>query len=168
MQLPFDVRNQIIQCIGTGFHYKDNVESFFASCGIPKSLAGKHKDCAKFVWTRNLLNELDQLEDGYILQRKILTELCKFRNIPDKDAPNPDAGISALRKLKELAADNKIIIKQQRDEKSQKANTASEKQRIIEERKQQLADLRTIFYSAVASTDRQGAGYALEDILAGC
>ena len=32
MALPYEIRNQIIQCIGTCFHYKDNVEapSFYA------------------------------------------------------------------------------------------------------------------------------------------
>ena len=70
MSLPYEIRNQIIQCIGTCFHYKDNVEAFFISCGIDKRLASKHKDQYKFIWARELLNELDELPDGYLLQKK--------------------------------------------------------------------------------------------------
>ena len=55
MSLPFEVRNQIIQCIGTCFYYKDNVEAFFISCGIDKRIASKHKDSYKFVWAKELL-----------------------------------------------------------------------------------------------------------------
>jgi hypothetical protein len=165
MVLPFEVRNQIIQCIGLCFHYKDNVESFFISCGVNKKLAGKYKDQAKFVWARNLLNDLDELENGFDLQRKVLTELCKFRNLPDKDAPNPDAGLSALRKLKELAHENQIEVEEVKRNTEQRKNIALEKQKLIEERKRQLSELRDLFNSAFASSDRPGAGYTLEEIL---
>jgi hypothetical protein len=165
MPLPFEVRNQIIQCIGLCFHYKDNVESFFISCGIDRRLASKYKDQAKFVWARNLLNDLDEKENGFELERRILTELCKFRNIPDKDAPNPSAGLSALRKLKELAVENKFEVEEVKKDLSQRKIIAKEKQKIIEERAKTLIELKTTFYSSVTNTNRQAAGYSLEDIL---
>ena len=121
MQLPYEIRDQIIQCIGTCFYYKDNVEAFFVSCGIDKRIVSKFRAFCKFVWARELLNELDGIPDGYLLKRKILTELCKFRNLPDPKAENPDAGLSALRKLKELAVKNKIEFEEmKRDTKSKK------------------------------------------------
>lgn len=165
MPLPFEVRNQIIQCVGLCFHYKDNVESFFISCGVNKRLAGKHKDLPKFVWARNLLGDLDDLDGGDITQKKILTELCRFRNIPDKDAPNPDAGLSALRKLKELALENHIRFEEQKRDTNQRQNIAKERQKIVEDRKRTLSELRDLFYSSVSNPNRQGAGYTLEDIL---
>jgi hypothetical protein len=165
MPLPFEVRNQIIQCIGLCFHYKDNVESFFISCGVEKRLASKYKDQAKFVWARNLLNDLDEKENGFDIERRILTELCKFRNIPDKDAPNPDAGLSALRKLKELAIENKFEVEELKKDSSQRKIIIKEKQKIIEERAETLIDLKNTFYTSVTSTNRQEAGYSLEDIL---
>jgi hypothetical protein len=165
MSLPFEIRNQIIQCIGTCFYYRDNVEAFFISCGIDKRIVLKHKDSYKFVWTRKLLNDLDAIPDGDILQRKILTELCKFRNLPDPKASNPDAGLSALRRLKELAVENKIEIEEiKRDTKSRKM-IAEEKKKIIEERAQRLIDLQKAFSSGIVNPERAVAGYSLEDIL---
>jgi hypothetical protein len=70
---------------------------------VDRNLAAKYKSLAKFVWARSLLTELDDNENGFLIQKRILTELCKLRKLPDKDVPNPDAGISALRDLKELA-----------------------------------------------------------------
>jgi hypothetical protein len=165
MPLPFEIRNQIIQCIGLCFHYKDNVESFFVSCGIDRRLASKYRDQAKFVWARNLLNDLDDKDNGFDLQRRILTELCKFRNIPDKDAPNPDAGLGALRKLKELAVENKFEVEEVKKDSTQRKVIAQEKQKLIEERAKTLIELKTIFYNSLSDQNRQGAGYSLEDIL---
>ncbi len=165
MPLPFEVRSQVIQCMGLCFHYKDNVEAFFISCGIERRSAAKHKDLAKFVWTRNLLNELDDKPDGEILQRKILTELCKLKKLPDKDAPNPDAGLSALRRLKELAVENKIEYEEAKKNSSVRKTLAVEKNKIIEERAKNLVSLRGIFNDGLMNQNRQAAGYSLEDII---
>jgi len=145
MTLPYEIRSQIIQCIGLCFHYKDNVESFFVSCGVDRRLASKHRNLAKFVWARNLLNELDELENGYTVQRYILTELCKFKNIPDKDAPNPDAGLSALRKLKEMAKKNKIEIEEYKNKVEQRKIIKEEKIRIAQDRTDLLAEIKANF-----------------------
>jgi len=165
LQLPFEIRQQIIQCIGLCFHYKDNVEAFFISCGVNKNLASKHKHLAKFTWARTLLAELDDMDDGFHIQRRILTELCKLRNLPDKDAPNPNAGISALRKLKELAVENKLEVEDEKKNVNQRKLMEKEKMRIIQDRVKILEDLKNIFYSEFSSDDRQKAGYSLEDIL---
>lgn len=165
MTLPYEIRSQIIQCIGLCFHYKDNVESFFISCGVDRRQASKHRDLAKFVWARNLLNELDELESGYTVQKRILTELCKFKNIPDKDAPNPDAGLSALSKLKEMAIKNKIEIEEYKNKIDQRKIIKEEKIRINQNRADLLAELKSIFYNMISTANRQKAGYSLEDLL---
>lgn len=165
MLLPYEIRNQIIQCIGLCFHYKDNVEAFFLSCGVSRHLASKHREQAKFVWTRNLLSDLDELPDGDIIQRKILTELCKMRKLPDKDAVNPDAGLAALRKLKELAMANKIEFEEYKKDIQIKKNIAEERVKIFQERSRMLTELKNCFYENITSNNRQEAGYILEDIL---
>jgi len=165
LALPYDISTQIIQCIGTCFHFKDNVESFFVSCGINRQLASKYRDLPKFVWARNLLNDLDDLENGYLLQRRILTELCKFRNIPDKAAPNPNAGLDNLRKLKQLAIENKFEFEELKRDTKQRKNIAVEKARIIIDRAEKLKDLKSNFLQNLISDNRQAAGYSLEDIL---
>lgn len=162
---PYEIRNQIIQCFGLCFHYKDNVETFLLTCGVSKELARRYKHEAKFVWIRHLLSDLDEIQDGDITQRCILTELCKLRNLPDKDAPNPNAGLEALRKLKLLALEHDLIIKSEKEDLSQRIALAEEKTKIIRERAELLKTLYEQFLIGVSSTDRQAAGYSLEDIL---
>jgi hypothetical protein len=165
MSLPYEIRNQIIQCIGTCFYYKDNVEAFFISCGIDKRVASKHKDSYKFTWARKLFDDLDEIPDGYLLQKKILTELCKFKKLPDPKAENPDAGLSALRKLKELAVENKIEFEEMKKDTKNRKVISEEKVKIIKERAQRLRDLKDMFYEGISKEDRASAGYTLEDIL---
>lgn len=165
MTLPYEIRTQIIQCIGTCFHYKDNVEAFFISCGIDKRLVSKHRDLAKFIWAKNLMSELDELPDGFELQRKILTELCKFRKLPDSEAQNPNAGLEALKKLKILAIENKFQIEETKRDQKQRNIIAEEKSKIILERSEKLSELKSLFYQGFSIPNRQEAGYLLEDIL---
>ena len=128
-------------------------------------MASKYRDLPKFVWARNLLTDLDVIENGYELQRRILTELCKFRNIPDMATPNPDAGIGNLRKLKQLAIENKCEVEELKKDTKQRENIAAEKAKIIKDRAERLIDLRSIFFDNITSSNRQTAGYSLEDIL---
>lgn len=165
LQLPYEIRNQIIQCIGLCFHYKDNVEAFFISCGVERRLVIKDKASPKFVWARALLAELDDTENGFIIQRRILTELCKLRSIPDKDAPNPDAGLLALRKLKELAVENQLEVENREAHMDLLKNINEEKARIVHDRGKLLSDLKSKFITSISSVNRQKAGYLLEDIL---
>ena len=165
MPLSFEIREHMIQCIGLCLHYKDKVEAFFISCGVNKNLVLKYKSLAKFVWARSVLTDLDDIENGFDIQRRILTELCKFRNIPDIKAPNPDAGLSALRRLKELAVLNKLYVEEEKRHSNQRKQMKEEEAKIIQDRVKLLADLKTVFFSLFSSSDRQSAGYSLEDIL---
>lgn len=165
MSLPFEIRQQIIQCIGTCFHYKDTVEAFFISCGVDRQLASNFKHEPKFVWARMLLAELENYENGTLLQRRILTELCKLKKLPDKDVQNPDAGLDALRALKKMALDNKIEIEEERSNIDSKRSLAQEKLKNTQIRASKLLELKTLFSSAIVEDNRQRAGYALEDII---
>ena len=165
MALPYEIRNQIIQCIGTCFHYKDNVEAFFMSCELKRELVRRYKNEKKFTWARRLMTDLDNDPNGEVYQRRILTELCKMRKLPDDEVPNPSAGLDALRKLKELASENKILVEENKTNARIRKQIAQEKNKIVEERLKELLKLKQIIYSAFTDQDRQGAGYALEDVL---
>jgi restriction endonuclease Mrr len=162
--LPYEIKDQIIQCIGRSFHFKDTVESFFRSCGVSRELANKYRDEAKFVWARKVLNDLEESDSGKITQRKILTELCKLRNVPD-EVPDRNAGLEALRKLKELANSNQIQYEEQKKDSTSRAEAVKSKTKIIEERNNKLSNLRTSFFAGITSENRQKSGYDLEDIL---
>jgi len=162
--LSYDVKDQIIQCFGKCFHYKDNVESFLRSAGVSRELASKYKDQAKYVWARNVLNDLENFEDGKIIQRRILGELCKLRNVP-AEVLDRNAGIDALRKLKSLVAEKQIQFEEQKAETKSRADRFKDKNQIIQERSTKLIELKDMFFKGSISEDRQKSGYELEHIL---
>jgi len=163
--LPYEIQQAMIQCFGRAFHYKDNLSAFFASCGVPRALNDKYREEAKFVWGRNVLSELEQTESGCQVQRRILTELCKLRDLPDKDAQDRNAGLETLRTLKRLALEQKLYVEESHEKEKTRTFQNEERHKIIEERKRTLDRLRDVFNKAVISDNRQEAGYSLEDVL---
>jgi hypothetical protein len=163
--LPYEILQAMIQCFGKAFHYKDNLSAFFHSCGVSRELNDMHREQAKFVWGRSVLRELGQTESGCQVQRRILTELCKLRDIPDKDAPDRDAGLKALLALKQLALEQKLYVEESREKEKGRSLQNEERQKIIQERKRTLDRLSNAFRNAIISDNRQEAGYSLEDLL---
>lgn len=79
--LPYEVLTAMIQCFGRAFHYKDNVAEFMFSAGVPRLLVDKYRNEPKFVWARKVLSELGETEEGQSLQKRLLTELYKLRDL---------------------------------------------------------------------------------------
>jgi hypothetical protein len=165
MPLPFEIRNQIIQCFGTCFYYKDGMEAFLISAGVPRNTVSKYKDQFKFPWIKSILNELDQIENGLDIQRRIITELCKLRKLSDNNVQNPDTALSNLREIKRMAVEHDLYVEEEKAKTTIKKNIAEEKARIIEERSIILSKLHKTFMDGIINPNRQAAGYSLEDIL---
>lgn len=163
--LPYEIIQAMIQCFGRAFHYKDNLTAFFLSCGVPRELNDRHREQVKYVWGRNVLSELGQTDSGCQLQRHILTELCKFRDLPDKEAPDRNAGLEAIRTLKQLALDQKLYAEESRAKEKERSHQHEERLKIVQARNQTMERLRETFNSAIVSDNRQQAGYLLEDLL---
>jgi len=163
--IPFEVIEQIIQCFGRSFHFKDTLSSFLISCGLHPSIANKYKDEYKFVWGKKLLLELNETEEGRIGIKRIITGLYQLRNLPDKEVKDKESGLSALRKFKELVKSHEIIIDNNKKTKISSKKIFLEKQKIIEQRKQRLEELKNIFYSSSISINRQKAGFSFEDVI---
>lgn len=164
-QLPYEILEAMIQCFGRAFHFKDRMAAFLANCEVPKQLIDKGRQEHKFVWARKLLTELGESEENQIFQRKILTALCRLRNLPDSKVEDQDAGLQALRGLKELALSHDLIVRETFEKDSSKRNLAEEQQKLVRERAAKLESLYKNFSSAVISLNRQDAGYTLEDLL---
>jgi len=162
--IPYEIKDQMIQCFGRSFHYKDTVESFLRSAGVSRELANKYRNEAKFVWARKLLNDLEETEEGLIIQRKILTELCKLRNVPD-EVPDRNSGLEALRKLKTLASKHQIEYEEKKKESKSRKESFQSRTKIIKERNDKLIEIRNAFFSGITATDRQKTGYDLEDLI---
>lgn len=163
--IPFEIIEQIIQCFGRSFYYKDTLSFFIISCGIKPSIATKYKDEYKYVWAKKMLLELNETDDGRIEIKKIITGLHQLRNLPDKDVKDKEGGLSALRKFKELIIEHQIIIEEANQSKISRKVLLKEKQKLQEQRGKKLEELKNKFYSNIASGNRQKAGFSLEDII---
>lgn len=163
--LPFEVTEQIIQCFGKCFHLKDTVAAFMISSEVPYSLVNKHRHEYKFIWARRVLEELSTTEEGRMVQNRILTNLCLLRDIPDKTVKDRNTGIEALRRLKKIAIENKLIDTQEKEKDVNKKNIQNEKLLLIKQRKDILERIRKSFNESLGLANRQKAGFTLEDIL---
>lgn len=162
--LPYEIVEAMIQCFGRCFHFKDRMAAFLNNCEVQRPLIDKHRQDYKFTWARKLLTELGDTENGRLLQRKILTALCQLRNVPDDKVPDRDAGLNALRTLKDLAIQHDLVAHEEMDKSTAKNRLAEEQSRIVRERAAKLEALRKSFSAAVMSSNRQAAGYSLEDL----
>ncbi len=167
-KLPFEIREAVVAVCGKAFWLKDPFRGFLVSCGVEPALYDRYAEESKFKIARHILAELDgQGEDGYLIQRRIVTELCKLRKVPDENVPDRDVALQALRWLKQLAVDHKLYAEEQQAFSEARATDARRKQAAIAARAQKMEQLRSAFNSMAASRDDpQARGYGLEDLLA--
>jgi hypothetical protein len=167
-QLPFALREAVVAVSGKCFWLKDPFKAFYLSCGVDEQLYDRYADESKYKIARHVLAELDkQGEEGYFIQRKLITALCNLRNVPDDSVPDRAAGLSALRQLKELALEHGVVARKQQADKSTRAEAAERRTAAMEARRQKVNELRELFYRLAASSDDpQNRGYGLEDLLA--
>lgn len=164
--LPYGVKNALIEVCGRAFWYKQPLFDMFARAGIPDSMYLKYEHEAKFKIARLLLSDLEQAgEEGYLLQRRLLTELCKLRGLPDSEVPDRDAGLDSLRKLKSLAIEHDLIAKEKAATRRRRKQDSAKEGQKARERERRLNELHSAFIELSQSDDRQASGYGLEDLL---
>ena len=163
--LPYDIYEALVQCFGKCFYYKDKVAAFMISAGVPRHLVEKYRNEYKFVWAKKVLAELGDSEEGRLIQRKILTELCRLRQVPDLNVPDRDSALEALCNLKDLAVRHDLLVEHVKDAARARRQVAMDTQALIAQRTAKLEELHKRFCEAVTNPDRQGAGYSLEDLL---
>lgn len=167
-RLPYEIREAVVQACGKAFWLKDPLRAFLAGCGVPVEMLDRYGDEAKFKIARHVLAELDGLaDDGHLIQRRIVTELCNLRSIPDASVTDRDGAIQALRLVKELALAHSMIVDEERSAAEQRAAQARSRQAALAMRAEKVDKLRRDFYVLASSTDDpQQRGYGLEDLLA--
>ena len=167
-RLPFAIREAVVSVCGKAFWFKDPLKAFLVGCGVAEESFDRFYEESKFKIARHVLSELDARGDeGYLVQRKIVTELCKLRNVPDDNVTDRDSALHALRLLKELAVDQKLAIEEETTKSDAKLQEAKRKQADLAVRSAKMEELRTTFASMViAKDDPQSRGYSLEDLLA--
>ena len=164
--LPAEVKAALIDVCGRSFWYKQPLFDMFARAGIPEELYLKYEHEPKFKIIRQLLGDLEaQGEDGYLLQRRLLTELCKLRNLPDSEVPDRDSGLDALRKLKEVAQGHDLNSQEEQANQRRRIEDSTEQIPKARDRERRLNELHHAFQKLAELKDRQARGYGLEDLL---
>src|ERR1039457_1547418 len=158
MALPFDISEAMIQCFGKCFHYKDGVAAFMRQAGVSAQLIQKYRDEPKFVWARHVIADLSQTEQGHDVLRRLLTELCGLRKVPDENVPDRDAALNALRGLKELALSHDLYVEEKKSVGSHRQDLAKQKAQIVAERSSKLRELQKTFSDGLTNPDRQAMG----------
>lgn len=162
--ISFEVQQQIIQCFGKCFHYKNTMARFLRSCDVPEELISEGEGFAKYIWAKNILAELIRSDEGILTIRKIVTEFYKMRDIPS-EVEKRDEGLEALRKLKMLAKENSLISKP-----SQENQSYHQLQKDLEIKKTQhksriMDELKKEYYAQFYNDNVQKRGFELEKII---
>lgn len=164
--LPIEIKNALIEVCGRSFWYKKPLFDIFERAGIPEGMYLKYEHESKFKIARQLLNDLETMgEDGQLLQARLLTELCKLRSLPDSEVPDRDAGLKALRSLKALAVEHKLLAEEERRKVQRRSTDTEIRTQKARERERRLSELHKNFVAMVSSSDYQARGYGLEDLL---
>lgn len=164
------VRAAIAVC-RDALHWRDDLRGILLAAGVPRQLYERYDQLgmSKAKMARAIFDELhEQGSAGYVVQRKIIEELCSMRR-PHADAPDQKAGSEALTELKRAAQDHKILVDP--EVAAAAARRAADKRRVqvLQERQQLLGELRPKFLNLVrqdAGEAAQRRGYELEKLLA--
>ncbi len=164
--LPAEVKAALIDVCGRSFWYKQPLFDIFARAGMPEEMYLKYEHEPKFKIARQLIGDLELAgDDGYLLQRRLLSELCRLRRLPENDLPDRDAGLEALRRLKTAAREHDLGVDEARAATTRRTADAEAGIQKARERERRLGELRDAFLELSRSEDRQSRGYGLEDLL---
>jgi hypothetical protein len=126
----------------------------------------KYEHEPKFKIGRQLLADLERAgDDGYLLQPRLLTELCRLRDLPDSEVPDRDAGLDALRNLKSAAQQKDLDVQEEKAARKRRAEDTADSIQKARERDRRLKEPQQAFLELSRATDRQASGYGLEDLL---
>ena len=144
------------------------LKAFLATCGVPTDLFDRFYEESKFKIARHILSELDEKgEEGFMIQRRIVTELCKLRKLPDESVENKDAGLQALRWLKEVAIEQKLEVEEEQSKSEAKeSGRPTEASRPCGEGSEDARAARPLSLHGYGDEDPAARGYSLEDLLA--
>ena len=165
--LPFEISEAIVQACGAAFWLKDPLKALLVRAGVDGTEFERYREESKYKIVRHLLGDLaGKGEEGWLIQRKILTELCNLRDVPDPEVPDRTKAIYSLNELRKLATSHDLWVKEERSADQRRAQERAEKETARQERLRKMDELRSRFLELSARTSRpQARGYDLEDLL---
>jgi hypothetical protein len=165
-RLPYQVKEALITVCGKSFWLKDPLFNIFREAGVPEDLVLKYEEESKFKFARLVLGDLEGIgEEGWLIQKRLLTILCNLRNLVDDQVPDRDAGLEALRHLKNVALKENLIRKKVSSDAKLRQSEYEKTVETREARTRKLAELNRTFADLILSEDPHSRGYSLEDLL---
>jgi hypothetical protein len=165
-RLPIEVKNALIKACSRSFWYKQPLFEIFDRADIPENLYIKYEHEIIVKIARLLIEDLENMgEEGYLLQRSLLTEFCKLHSILDKKAPGYNDALDALHVLKSLAQEHDLIIKEERKNSFVQVANVEHQVQQARDRERRLKELYGVFGKMSLSYDSQTRGYDLEDLV---
>lgn len=167
-RLPYEMREAMIAVCGRAFWLKGPLRDFLASSGVPTAILDRYAHEHKFPMARHVLAELDAMGDeGYSIQRRVLTEMCRLQALPDTTVDDKESGVKALRHVKEVARTHDLLIEEKRSHADDRAARARMRQTAIAARAEKMQELRRVYSHLATGKDTpQSRGYTLEELLA--
>lgn len=93
-RLPYEIREAMVTALGKVFWLKDPFRAFLLAAGVPREVFDRYAEEPKFKIARHVLAELDAQGDaGWLIQRRLLSELCRLRRIPDPTVEDRDGAL---------------------------------------------------------------------------
>ena len=164
--LPVEVKGALIEVCGRTFYYKKPLFDMFARAGIKDDMYLQYEHEPKFKIIRQLLGDLEGMgDDGFHLQRRLLTEICKLRGLADNEVPDRDSGLDALRNLKRVVHEHDIDVDEERTVATKRAVQTQQIAQEESERERRISELHRVFVALTNNDNPQARGYGLEDIL---
>lgn len=118
----------------------------------------------------HLVLKLTTVATGFVVQRKIVEELCRMTK-PHRDAPDQAAGKASLAELKRAATAAQMLIDPEKAAADARRAASQRRVAATQQRRERIGKLRDSFLQLVQLTpgtnaDRQDRGYKLERLLA--
>ncbi len=165
--LPFAVREAVVEVCGKAFWLKDPLKALMVSAGLRPSIFDQYAGESKFRIARNVLSELDAMgEEGWLVQRRIVSILYKLRGIPDATVADRDVAIAALRNFKELARDYQSEFVEEKQAGQRRLRDVEEFQTRKAAREKTIVELKARYAAMAADdSDPHRRGYDLQILL---
>ena len=161
--IPYEIENHLSQCYRHCFFYKDDVEKFMVSCGVPNELALKYKAEYKVVNAKNVILELNNFSNKNIILRNMITNFYYMEKLP-RDLVDERLANETLKELKRLVSKFNLI-KQPNTSNEYHVYQQDKKIEKIVTNKKRLTNLKTDYYEQFSNTNPQNRGFELEKII---
>lgn len=167
--IPVVVYEAAVQAAGSALHWRSTLFTILRTAGMKQHVIDSYQTSglSKFQIARDALDRFGSAgPNGWKAQRRLVAELANLEK-PDPKAPDPAAGVEALRALRRVAVEAKLLVSSDELERRRRQATSQAEAEQRSRRSIALTQLHGEFQELSRLEDRQKRGYGLERILSG-